>query len=189
MALAPIKEKYADLVEFFQWLIPLYLPNANMYLQGQSAPRPENPYVSFSPMSSIEVVGVDERRFEDSTTEILRGQRILTCELEGFSDSESRFDGNDNAWDMLQELRFALSYPEVIEKLTSINCRIVEEGVVSDSSLTLNTTNEPRAVWSFTVSTVIVQTIDSGAIETVNATGNIEATDGDIAVSVTAIKS
>ena len=95
MSLTPIKDKYAELIGFFQWWIPTYLPNAGFYLQGQAAPRPANPYVSFNPLEEIDTVGLDERRIDSLGNETIRGQRLITCGLEGFSDSSSRFDGSD----------------------------------------------------------------------------------------------
>jgi len=188
MALAPIKEKYTQLKEFFQWWIPAYLPGKGLYLKGQSAPRPPNPYIAFSPLDDVEMVGLDERRFDSQGNEILRGQRIITCSLEGYSDSGTRFDGGDNAWEMLQELRFSLCYPEVYDRLTSINCRVIDPGTVDDSSETLNTTNEPRASLTCTLSTVIVQSRDNGAIEIVNAEGDLEASNGTKQADVSVTK-
>jgi hypothetical protein len=188
MALAPIKQRYADLVAFFQWWVPTYLTGVNLYLQGQAAPRPANPYISFNPLDDVEVVGLDERRISTPTLEVLRGQRKITCRLEAYTDSTTRFSGVGNAWDMLQELRFSLGYPDVAAKLSAINCRVIDEGSISNASETLNTTNEPRASMSFVLSTVIVQTIDNGSIEIVNGTGTISDTIGDIPVTFSAIK-
>lgn len=183
MSLTPIKAKYNELVLFFQTWIPLYLPNANLYLVGQNAPRPENPYIAFEPIVSIDYMGNDETRMDSEGNETLRGQRYLSCNLYGFSDSETRFDGADNAWEMLQELRFSLRYPDVVELLRGINCRVVEEGVVENDSETLNTTNEPRAVLQIVFSTVIVQSIDSGEIATLNAEGTMTSPTGDDIIS------
>ena len=182
-----IKERYADLVLFFQTWIPLQLPNANLYLVGQSSPRPVNPVIAFNPMSSIEYMGRDERRVDNLGAEILRGQRNVTCDLFGFSESASRFDGEDNAWDMLQTLRMSLSHPDVKDLLTAINCSVVDEGTITDVSETLETTNEPRAMMQLIFSTVIIQTIDSGQIETVNGSGALtsDSSDFDIDLSVT----
>ncbi len=188
MSLAPIKQKYAELVGFFQWWVPEYLPNAGLYLQGQSSPRPANPYVSFNPLEDVEVVGIDERRISSNGDEALRGQRIITCSLGGYADSTSRFDGSDSAWDMLQELRFSLGYPEVRGQLSLINCRVLDEGTVTENSITQNTTNEPRANLSFTLSTVIVQDIDSGEISTINGSGNIISPNGSVSANFTATK-
>lgn len=191
MALAPIKEKYAELVGFFQYWIPAYLPSAGLYLMGQSAQRPPNPYIAFNPLSSIDVVGIDEHRINPTTgVEHFRGQRTVTCDIFGFSDSETRFDGGDNAWEMLQELRFSLCYPPVIAALSAITCRTLDEGVVSDVSQTLNSTNEPRAMLQIMLSTVINQEVDNGDIENVNAEGELFGPDGkivdvDISVSKT----
>jgi len=183
MSLTPIKEKYNELVTFFQTWIPLYLPDANLYLVGQNAPRPENPYIAFEPIVDIDYMGNDETRIDEFGAETLRGQRYLTCNLYGFSDAETRFDGEDNAWEMLQELRFSLRYPDVVLLLKAINCRVVEEGIVENNSETLNTTNEPRAVLQIVFSTVIVQDIDSGEIATVNAEGTIETPAGNEIIS------
>ena len=186
--MTPIKAKYNELVAFFQWWIPTYLPSAGLYLEGQSAPRPANPYVSFSPLDDIDEVGIDERRVDSSGNEILRGQRVVSCSLEAFSDSSTRFDGFDNAWEMLMELKFSLKYPAVHAKLSEINCRVIDVNSVDNISSTLNTTNEPRASFSFTLSTVIVQSIDSGNIATVNATGVIEGTNNDIQIEISKTK-
>jgi len=180
MALEPIKERYTELVEFFQFLIPTYLPSAGLFLMGQSAQRPPNPYIAFNPLSNIDVVGIDEYRMNSSGQEYLRGQREITCDLFAFSDSTTRFDGGDNAWEMLQELRFALKYPDVIARLTSITCRVIDEGTVSDASQTLNSTNEPRALLQIMLSTVINQEIDNGAVENINANGDLIGLDGKI---------
>lgn len=189
MSLAPIKAKYNELVVFFQTWIPLYLPDANLYLVGQNAPRPANPYVAFEPLVNIDYMGNDELRIDDAGAETLRGQRYLTCNLYGFSDAETRFDGEDNAWEMLQELRFSLRYPDVVLLLNEINCRVVEEGIVENNSETLNTTNEPRAMLQIVFSTVIVQDIDSGAIETVNAEGTMTPpTGGEIVSDISVTK-
>jgi len=188
MAMAPIKEKYSQLLAFFQWWIPTYLPDAKLYLEGQSAPRPENPYVSFNPLDDIEEVGLDETRYDEGGTEVLRGHRIVTCTLEAYSDSETRFDGFDNAWEMLQELRFSLGYPDVYERLSEINCRVLDRDTVDNVSVTQNTTNEPRASFSFTLSTVIVQNIDRGAIESMNGTGIVEGTNNSIPAEFSATK-
>jgi hypothetical protein len=188
MSMVPIKAKYNELVAFFQWWIPTYLTSAGLYLEGQSAPRPVNPYISFNPLDEIDEVGLDERRMDSLGNEILRGQRIVSCSLEGYSDSSTRFDGSDNAWEMLMELKFSLGYPEVKAKLSEINCRVVDVNSVDNISVTLNTTNEPRASFSFTLSTVIVQSIDNGNIETVNATGVIEGVFNDIQVDISETK-
>lgn len=182
-----IKERYADLVTFFQTWIPLQLPNANLYLVGQSAPRPANPVIAFNPLSSIEYIGRDERRVDNLGNETLRGQRTLTCDLFGFSDSASRFDGADNAWDMLQTLRMSFNHPDVKDLLTAINCSVVDEGTITDVSETLETTNEPRAILQIIFSTVIIQEIDSGQIETVSGSGALTSdnSDFDIDLSVT----
>jgi hypothetical protein len=176
MSMIPIKEKYAELVAFFQWWIPAYLPSANLYLEGQSAPRPANPYISFDPLDEIDTVGLDERRVDSEGNELLRGHRTVSCSLAAYSDSATRFDGNDNAWEMLQELKFSLGYPEVYDKLSAINCRVLSVGSVDSLAVTLNTTNEPRASFDFTLSTVIVQTIDNGTIAEVNAVGQLTGT-------------
>ena len=188
MSITPLKTRYAELVAFFQWWLPAYLPGKNLYLMGQSAPRPANPYVAFNPLSYVEIVGLDERRTSDAGIESLRGQRRLTCNVQGFSDSATRFDGNDNAWEMLQELRFSLAYPAVYDKLTAIVCRVLNEGVISDLSTTINTTNEPRAQWDFTLSTVINQTIDNGAIENAVGLGTVVGSNNDIDMSFSASK-
>ena len=182
-----IKDRYADLVKFFQDWIPIYFPNVNLYLVGQSAPRPKNPVIAFNPLSSIDFIGQDERRIDEGGNETLRGQRTLICDLFGFSESASRFDGEDNAWDMLQTLRMSLAFPAVHDMLSAINCSVVDEGTVTDVSETLETTNEPRAMLQITFSTVIIQDIDSGAIETVNGVGTLIGSirDFDVNISVT----
>ena len=189
MALSPIKTRYNDLKEFFQWWLPLYLPGKEIYMIGQSAPRPPRPYIAFNPIVNVEFVGNDERRFDPVTgNETLRGQRLITCAVFGYSDSETRYDGGDNAWEMLQELRFSFRYPDVAARLSSINCRIVEEGDVLDTSQNLNTTNEPQAQLQFELSTVIVQDIDNGAIETINAEGTIKGPHTDIVSNISVSK-
>ena len=185
--LDPIQEKYAQLVDFFQWWIPQYLPLAGVYLVGQNAPTPEAPFVGFLPLSSIDYVGQDERRIVDGL-EILRGQRRVTCDLFGFSDEKSRFDGEENAWDMLQALRFSLGFPEVVDKLSEITCRVIDEGTVVDISETKNTENQPRSNLQITLSTVIIQYINSGVIETINTQGSLSLTNGQKTVDVTATK-
>ena len=168
--LDPIKQRYSDLVTFFQDWIPTYAPNANLFLIGQNGPKPDNPLIAFSPISTIDFVGQDERRVVQGQ-EVLFCHRKITCELFGFSDSDSRFDGDENAWDMLQALRTSLSFPEVVEKINGIGCSIVDEGVVQNISETLSTTNEPRAVLQFVLSTLIIQNIDSGQISTIAGIG------------------
>ena len=188
MAISVVKDKYNQILEFFQFWIPEILPGTNYYLAGQSAPRPENPYVGFNPMAEIDRIGRDERRVKSSGEEILRGQRIISCDVFGYSDSTSRYDGSDTAWAMLQELRFSLGYPEIEERLCSIACRVLDEGNIQENSETLNVTNEPRAIWRFVLSTAICQTQDSGAIETVNAEGKFIAPSSneiDVEISVT----
>lgn len=183
MALAPLKARYTDLVEFFQWWIPEYLPDANLYLIGQSAPRPDNPYISFNPLADVDTVGTDELRYDD-TDEYLRGQRKITCSVYGFSDSSTRFDEDPNAWEMLQELRFSLTYPAVREQLTAITCRVLEEGVVTNTSSTTNTSNEPRAQWEFVLSTVIDQSVagEYGEITSSNSEGTVSEISLDVSV-------
>ncbi len=189
MAADDIKQRYADLVQFFQTWIPLYLPSANLYLVGQSAPRPNNPVIAFNPLSSIDFIGRDERRVTAEGVETLRGQRTLTCDLFGFSDSSSRFDGADNAWDMLQTLRMSLGHPQVSDLLTAINCSVVEEGTITDISETLETTNEPRAMLQIIFSTVIIQTIDSGEIDTIGGAGTLTGSNSDFEVDIPVSKS
>ena len=174
MAINVVKEKYNELVGFFQEWIPATVPNVNLYLLGQGSPRPENPYVAFRPITSVDTVGLyDERRIDDNGNETLRGQRYITCDLFAYSDAPTRFDGADDAWSILQELRFSFCYPATLALLDKITCRVLDEGQVVDLSETLSTTNEPRAQLQFRLSTVINQSIDSGAIETVNAQGEI----------------
>lgn len=185
--LDPIKQKYDELVTFFQWWIPSYLPNAGLYLTGQNAPPPPTPFVGFQPITAIDYIGQDERRQEGSS-EYLRGQRYLTCDIYGFSDSTSRFNGEENAWDMLQALRFTLGFPEVVDRLAEIEFRTVDEGTVQNISETQNTENQPRAMLQIQLSTVIIQPIDSGAIENINASGILSITDGDVLSNVSVSK-
>ncbi|TDI74603.1 MAG: hypothetical protein E2O82_03730 [Betaproteobacteria bacterium] len=184
--LDPIQAKYAELVELFNWWIPAYVPDANTFLVGQSTAKIPNPCVAYNPIVSVDFVGHDERRVIDGN-EVLRGQRTITCDLYGFSDSATRFDGEITAWDMLQALRFSLGFPEVVERFGSVNCRILDEGTVSNVSQTLNTTNEPRAVLQFMLSTVIIQSIDSGVIENIEGSvtlqGSTEEFDSNYSVS------
>lgn len=174
MAISVIKAKRAELVQFFQQWIPEVIPGMNIFLEGQSSPRPPYPYVSFRPISDIDYIGHDERRYDEQGNEFLRGQRVISCQLMAFTDSDSRHDGDDDAYSILQELRFSFGYASVIDLLSAITCRVVDEGDVIDVSEQLNTTNEYRAMLTFTLSTVIVQTPDSGQISTINATGAIE---------------
>ncbi len=185
MVLDPIKQRYWDLVDFFRWMIPTYVPTSSFLLVGQRGPRPPNPMIAFQPISSVERVGMDERRVDDLGVETLRGQRRIVCDLFAFSDSESRFDGEENAWDMLQAIRTALGFPEVVERLNSISCRVLDEGVVTNVSETMNTTNEPRAYLQITFSTAILQSIDSGQISTVNTSGQLQGSNSSLGVSFT----
>ena len=188
MAMAPIQQKYDELLAFFQWWLPLYLPNVTVYLEGQSAPKPANPYVAFNPLADIDEVGLDETRYTETGGEVLRGQRVVTCTLKAYSDSETRFNGQDNAWGILQELRFSLGYPDVYAKLSEINCRVLDRETVDNVSTTMNTTNEPRANFTFTLSTVIVQDIDRGQIATVNATGSMQGSNNILPAEFSATK-
>ena len=189
MAISVVKQKYNELVNFFQNWIPSTVPGVNLYLIGQASPRPANPYVGFRPITNVEHVGLlDERRFNSDGTEFLRGQRYITCDLFAYSDAPTRYDGNDDAWSILQELRFSFCYPNTVALLDNINCRVLDEGQVIDLSETLNTTNEPRAQLQFRLSTVMNQTVDNGEIRTINATGEITGSNQDpidLTVSVT----
>jgi hypothetical protein len=189
MAINVVKEKYNELITFFQEWIPATVPGVNLYLIGQGSPRPENPYVAFRPITSVETVGLyDERRIDDNGIETLRGQRYITCDLFAYSDAPTRFDGTDDAWSILQELRFSFCYPLTMELLRNITCRVLDEGQVIDLSETLNTTNEPRAQLQFRLSTVIEQTVDNGEIKTVNAQGTIEGSNNPVTVDVSVTK-
>jgi hypothetical protein len=140
-------------------------------------------------MTNVEYVGNDERRFDPVTgDETLRGQRIIHCDVLSYSDSTTRYDGGDNAWEMMQELRFSLGYPAVEQYLCDITCRVLEEGTVVNISQTLNTTNEPRAQLQLQLSTVIDQSIDSGEISTINAEGTITGPHGDIVADISVVK-
>ena len=187
MALTPIQDRYNELVGFFQWWLPTYLPNVNLYLEGQSSPRPANPYISFKPIDEIEYIGNDEVRFYADGSEKLIGYRHIVCKVSAYSNSSTRFDGGVNAWQLLQELRFSLNYASVREKLLLIQSSVVDEGTVEDTSTTLNTDTEPQATLMFTLSTIIEQVTDSGSIETVNGSGLITGTK-DITVDFTATK-
>lgn len=179
MALSPIQTKYGELLSFFQFWIPAVLPAANMFLIGQAAQRPSNPYISFNPMKAIDYIGNDERRIAANGDETLRGQRMVTVELFGYSNSSTRFDGTTSAWTMLQELRFSLRYPNVCAELSSRVLRVVDEGEVLNVSQTLNTTNEPQASLTIMLSTVIVQSVDNGEIITINGSGTMTGSDGN----------
>lgn len=174
MAISVVQNKYNELLVFFQTWIPKILPSVNLYLEGQASPRPDLPYVGFNPIDSFDRVGIDERRVDSQGNETLRGQRIITSTVTAYADSTSRFDGQEVAWALLQELRFSLGYPEIEELLCGINCRVIDEGNVVNSSQTLNTTNEPRATWTFTLSTAMAQPIDSGQIATITANGEFD---------------
>lgn len=180
MAISVLKQKRNELNTFFQEWFQLVIPGVNTYYAGQNAPRPELPYVVYQPIAEIDTIGVDETRVDSEGNSYLRGQRRITCEVFAVTSSESRWDGTDDAWSILQELRFSFEYPDVYHKLQAITCRVIEQGNVSDVSENLNTTNESRANLSFTLSTVIVQPFDSGEIRTVNAQGSIETPAGDI---------
>jgi hypothetical protein len=189
MSLVPIKEKYNEIKDFFLvYLIPTYLPGVNSFLVGQSAPRPENPYVSVHPMVQIDTVGIDEVEIDENGEELLVGRRTVVCDLYGYSDAETRFDGNTTAWEMLQELRFALGYPDTRIQLSQINCSVQDEGTVLDTSENLNTTNEPTGIWQVTFNTTICQSVDRGAIETVNGSGVYEGPEKDLDVTFSVSK-
>lgn len=188
MAINVIKQKRTELKTFFQEWIVAVLPGMNIYFMDQAAPRPALPYVGFRPISSIDTVGFDERRYDDEGNETLRGQRVITCDLIACSDAESRHDGEDDAWSILQELRFSLCYDSTIDSLCGIACRVIDEGTVQDISETTNTSHEARAQLSITLSAVIVQSTDSGAIEEINASGTVTSPAGaeqEISVNVT----
>lgn len=189
MALSPIQAKYDELLSFCKYWIPTFLPAANLFLIGQAAQRPSNPYVAFNPMANMDYIGNDERRFDPVTgAETLRGQRVVTLNLFGYSDSSTRYDGGTSAWTMLQELRFSLRYPAVIENLNSRILRVLDEGEVLNVSQTLNTTNEPQASLTIMLSTVIDQVVDNGAIETINAQGTTTGATGDIISDISVTK-
>jgi hypothetical protein len=174
MAISKIMERYTDLLTFYQEWVPKIAPETTVYVMGQAAPRPPLPYIGFRPIAKIERVGFDEHRIAKDGTETLRGQRIITSLFTAYTDSKTRFNGFDTAWALLQELRFSLGYPWVYEELSSKCFRVLDEGEVENTSETLNTTNEPRATWAFTLSTAIAQPIDSGEILTINAEGRFE---------------
>jgi len=177
MGINPVKDKYDELLKFYQTWIPKTLNGINIYLVGQAAPRPENPYVSFNPIVSVESLGLqDERRFNDDGSEYLRGQRYITSELYAYSDAPTRYDGLNDAWSILQQLRFSLGFPQTERLLDEITCRVVDDGEVQNVSQTLNTTNEPRSQLQIKYSTVIKQDIDSGEIKTINEEGTIDGT-------------
>ncbi len=184
MALQPLKDKYNELKDFFfVYLIPTYLPSSGMFLLAQSSPRPPNPYVAVNLMSQIEADGEDENIMDDEGNQQRKGKRIITVDLYAYSESSTRFDGETNCWEMLQELRFALGYPETRLELNQINCSIRDEGTVLDSSTYLSTTNEPSAHLQVTLNTTICQDIDSGAIENVNISGSMSGLVRDFGVS------
>jgi hypothetical protein len=181
MAISAVQAKYDELLSFFQFWIPEVLPGIPFLLVGQAVQREANPYITFDPMKSIDYVGNDERRINPVTgIETLRGQRVVTVELFGYSDSTTRYSGANNAWSMLQELRFSLRFPAVYEAMNTRILRVLDEGQVMNVSQTLNTVNEPQASLQIELSTVITQTIDNGAVETINATGSTTGATGAI---------
>jgi len=178
MAISIIKQKRSELTAFFQNWITTELPGMNIFYMGQGAPRPPLPYVAFRPVTNIDTVGFDERRYDSDGNETLRGQRVITCDLIACTSADSRFDGTDDAWSILQELRFSVEYDHVGNALNDIACRDLDEGTVTDISETVNTTNESRAQLTFTLSCAILQTPDSGEISTINAEGTGISPDG-----------
>ena len=188
MAISALKQKRLELNTFFSEWIELILPGMNTYYMGQNAPRPALPYIAYQPIANIDTVGFDERRVDDLGVETIRGQRIISCEMIAVSDANSRWDGTDDAWSILQELRFSFEYSEVIDLLSAIACRVVDQGTVSDVSQNLNTTTESRAALSFTLSTALIQSVDSGEIASINVVGNASVTFGTKAVSVSVSK-
>jgi hypothetical protein len=188
MAISALKQKRTELNTFFSEWIELILPGMNTYYMGQNAPRPELPYIAYQPIASIDTIGFDERRVDDQGNETLRGQRVISCEMIAVSDATSRWDGTDDAWSILQELRFSFDYSEVIDLLTAIACRVLDQGTVSDISQNLNTTTESRAALSFTLSTALIQSIDSGEIASINVEGTASVSFGTKTVSVSVEK-
>ena len=183
MAINVLKQKRTELNTFFKDWIELILPGMNTYYMGQNAPRPALPYIAYQPIANIDTVGFDERRVDDQGTETLRGQRVISCEMIAISDPSSRWDGDDDAWSILQEMRFSFDYPEVIDLLSAITCRVIDYGTVTDLSQNLNTATESRASLGFTLSTAIVQSIDSGEIASANVLGSVSGNSVSISVS------
>jgi len=177
MAIGPIKEKYDLLLAFFKWWVPLYLPGTNLYFYGQGTPRPAQPYVSVNIKISSDAKGRDENLIGMDDKMYLRGFRNFQCRLEAFADSPSRYDGSLNSWEMLEELRFSLGYPDVEEHMMVASFSLRESGIIDETSHMINTTLEMRAAWVLSLSTAILQDIDttSGAIENINALGGYSA--------------
>jgi hypothetical protein len=180
-----MQQKYKELLEFFQYWVPKY-GECDLYLFGQAAPRQDIPYVSVNILSSIELVGTVERRIQESGSEILRSELTLGCDLYGYTPENQRYNNvsANNAWAIIQELKTSLRYQEAYDRLSSINCRLLDEGSVIDTTQLVSTTFEPQATCSISLSTVVESITDNGAVETIEGEGTMGGTFNDINIDI-----
>jgi len=177
MAIAPIKAKYDLLLAFFKWWVPAYLPGTRLYFYGQASQRPEQPYVSVNIKISSSAKGRDENLVYSDSKAYIRGFRNFVCKIEAFADSSSRYNGALNSWEMLEELRFSLGYPAVEQYMDEASFTVRDSGEVDEASYMLNTTLEMRATWDLSLSTAIIQDVntEAGAVENIGIGGSYSA--------------
>lgn len=186
MAITPIQTRYNELLAFFKYWVPLY-GQCDFFLYGQAAPRQNKPYVTANIFSSIETIGTLERRVLENGSEIVRSQFEITSQLFAFSNSSDRYSTevvDNTCFAILQELKTSLRYVDVYDRLSNITCRLISEEPVTDVTQLLSTTFEPQATCSLTFSTVVENSVDNGAIETMDIEGTVEGSNNDITVDV-----
>ena len=187
MATNTLQDRYNDFLAFCAYWVPTYGP-APFMLAGQNAPRPDAPaYVSIELFTNVEQIGTVERRIDVDGNEWLRTQLSIGIDLYAFSNTETRYDGTNNAWSVLQNLKTSLRIPDIYNRLTDITFRLLDDDMVADNSRILNTTYEPAASMSLTFSTITRTDIDNGSIETIEGDGTVDSgtNERDVNISVT----
>jgi len=180
MAINNIQERYNSLRRI---LVPLVRDGVGVecIIAGQNAPRPALPYCSLAIMDAIDELGTYEKRISEDGEEYSHITLELQVDVAVFTDSGTRFEDTKNyAFTVLEAIKSRLNRPDTTSLLNSENIVYVNGGLISSSSTILNTTFEPKAICTLIFRSSVIETYDSGDIESVGGLGSYKNSNGDI---------
>ena len=167
MAINNIQERYNSLRFLLVGLIRDQV-GLTTIIADQAAPRPQTPYCSLRFFSSTEEKGFPEKRMDENGQEYLIVNVEFRVEVSVFTDSETRFDNNNNvAYTLVESIKNTLSLEPNKIAFKSQHVPYIDGGLITSGSVILNTTFEPKAICTFRFRSAVVADYDTGAIETV----------------------
>ena len=143
----------------------------------QSNPRVQPPYVVVELITGLVKTGSLDEHLPETDTESyrVRGFRRFTASITCIGKTDSYdHEKTIDPMGMALEIQNALELPTKRDFLTECNLSVVEDNLINDVPIQLETDVEPRAVYDIVFSIGVITEDDPGRIDTVEFEGNLD---------------